>query len=195
MSYRSCAGRHKWRPYRVCHRVVVMACCFFHSCVWEPPGMSPCGRDVPPFFSSVHVGTAGSVGATFMSPACVRCCVVGRAACPVRGVLLRCVCAVVSRRCLPLRFCAGRHKWRPYRVCRRAVVMPRRFFIRACGNRRQCRGDIHVARVRALLRCAVFFIRACGNRRQRRGDIHVARVRAPLRPAVFHPYVWKPPAA
>ena len=26
-----------------------------------------------------------------------------------------------------------------------------------------------------------FFIRACGNRRQRRGDIHVARVRAPLR--------------
>ena len=29
--------------------------------------------------------------------------------------------------------------------------MPRRFFIRACGNRRQRRGDIHVARVRALL--------------------------------------------
>ena len=53
------------------------------------------------------MGTAGSVGATFMSPACVRCC-----------------------------------------------VPP--FFIRMCGNRRQRRGDIHVARVRALLHCVVF---------------------------------------
>ena len=63
---------------------------------------------------------------------------------------LRCVCAVVSRRCLSYRSCTGRHKWRPYGVCRRAVVVSRRFFIRACGNRRQRRGDIHVARVRAL---------------------------------------------
>ncbi len=31
--------------------------------------------------------------------------------------------------------------------------MSRRFFIRACGNCRQRRGDIHVARERALLRC------------------------------------------
>ena len=145
------------------------------------------------------MGTAGSVGATFMSPACVRHC-----------------------------------------------VPP--FFIRACENRRQRRGDMNVARVRALLRCAVFssvhvgtavsvgatfmspaWVRCCaacvpsclvgvcfsasvpgvingaptgyiavrswwpavfsfvrvGTAGQRRGDIHVARVRAPLRPAVF----------
>ena len=43
----------------------------------------------------------------------------------------------------------GRHSCRP-RAC---VVASRRFFIRVCGNRRQRRGDIHVARVRALLCC------------------------------------------
>ena len=165
------------------------------------PGMPPCGCDDPLFFSSVHVGTAGSVGATFMSPAWVRCCAACAPSCLVG------VCLTAS--------CAGRHKWRPYRVCRRAVVVARRFFIRMCGNHRQRRGDIHVARVRALLHCvgavvsrrclprrscagrhkwrpyrvcrrAVvvvrrFFIRMCGNRRQRRGDIHVARERALLR--------------
>ena len=122
-------------------------------------GMPPCGRGVPSFFHPCMWKPPGSVGATFMSPACVRCCARVR--------------AVVSRRCLPLCSCAGRHKWRPYGVCRRAVVVFRRFFIRACGNRRVCH--------RAVVMSRRFFIRACGNRRQRRGDIHVARVRAPLR--------------
>ena len=185
------------------------------------PGMPPCGRDGPPFFSSVHVGTAGSVGATFMSPAWVRCCAACAPSClvgvclsaSVPGVIngaptgyatvrswcsavfsfvhvgtagsvgatfmspacVRCcarVCAVVACRCLSYRSCSGRHKWRPYRICRRAVVMSRRFFIRMCGNRRVCR--------RAVVMARRFFIRACGNCRQRRGDIHVARVRALL---------------
>ena len=156
----------------------------------------------PAVFSSVRVGTAGSVGATFMSPASVRCCAAsffhpcvwkppGMSPCG-RGILLffhPCVwkppavqgrhscrpraCVVVVWRYASRRSGDGRHKWRPYRVCRRAVVMARRFFIRACGNRRVCRSAVVMSRR--------FFIHACGNRRQRRGDIHVARVRAPLR--------------
>ena len=118
-----------------------------------PTGYAAVRSWCPVVFSFVHVGTAVSVGATFMSPACVRCCAVGRAARPVRGVCAARVRAVVSRRCMSYRFCTGRHKWRPYRACHRAVVVSRRFFIRACGNRRQRRGDIHVARERALLRC------------------------------------------
>ena len=154
---------------------------------WENPVSASGNSNSPTDFPVALMGTAVSVGATFMSPACVRHCVPPffiRACGNLRqrrgdihvarvGAPLRCVCAVVSRRCMSYRSCAGRHKWRPYRVCHRAVVMPRRFFIRACGNRRVCHRAVVVSRR--------FFIRACGNRRQRRGDIHVARVRAPLR--------------
>ena len=99
-----------------------------------------------------------------MSPAWVRCCVAsffhpcvwkppavqGRHSCRPRA------CVVVVWRYASRRSGDGRHKWRPYGVCHRAVVVARRFFIRACGNCHQRRGDIHVARVRAPLRPAVF---------------------------------------
>ena len=68
----------------------------------------------PAVFSSVHVGTAGSVGATFMSPASVRCCAACASGTSGPWVCAARVRAVVSRRCLPLRSCTGRHKWRPY---------------------------------------------------------------------------------
>ena len=69
---------------------------------WENPVSASGFSSSPTDFPVALMGTASSVGATFMSPAWVRHC-----------------------------------------------VPP--FFIRACGNRRQCRGDIHVARERALL--------------------------------------------
>ena len=191
------------------------------------------------------MGTAVSVGATFMSPACVRHCVAPFfiRACGHRRqrrgdihvarerALLCCVCvrnvrsvafvppawvrcctacasgtsgpwpcaarvgAVVSRRCLSLRSCTGRHKWRPYRVCRRACVVARRFFIRACGNRQQRRGDIHVARVRAPLCPAVFsFVRVGTAVSVGETFMSPASVRHCV-PPFFHSYVWKPPAA
>ena len=71
---------------------------------WENPVSASGFSSSPTDFPVALMGTAVSVGATFMSPACVRHC-----------------------------------------------VPP--FFIRACGNRRQRRGDIYVARVGALSCC------------------------------------------
>ena len=120
---------------------------------WENPVSASGFSSSPTDFPVALMGTAGSVGATFMSPAWVRCCVLPffirmcgnrrqRRATFMSPASVRC--------CVPpffIRMC-GNH-----RVCRRAVVVSRCFFIRMCGNRRQRRGDIHVARVGALLCC------------------------------------------
>ena len=88
------------------------------------------------------MGTAVSVGATFMSPACVRCCAACAPSCLVGVCLSAPVPGVING--APTGYATVR-SWCP--------VVFSSVRVETAGQRR---GDIHVARVRAPLRPAVF---------------------------------------